>query len=135
MINYLAVLAAAVAAMVVGSLWYSPLLFGKRWVAEMMFGKKNPEPMKKEMISAMIGMFLGAVIMAYVLAYVLLVFGVTSMVGVLSVVAWLWLGFVVVPASAGVLFERRSLTLFLINVGNYLVTMIVDGIVLFYLSR
>lgn len=31
-IHWLAVLAAATATMVLGALWYSPLLFGKLWV-------------------------------------------------------------------------------------------------------
>ncbi len=31
-VNYLAVLAAAVSAFVLGGLWYSPLLFGKAWM-------------------------------------------------------------------------------------------------------
>ena len=31
-INYLAVVVAAIAWFVVGSLWYSPLLFGKMWM-------------------------------------------------------------------------------------------------------
>lgn len=31
-VNYLAVLAAAVSAFLLGGLWYSPLLFGKRWM-------------------------------------------------------------------------------------------------------
>src|SRR4051812_44613594 len=30
-VNYLAVLVAALVAMIVGSFWYSPLLFGKQW--------------------------------------------------------------------------------------------------------
>ena len=32
-VNYLAVLAAAVSAFVLGGLWYSPLLFAKKWMA------------------------------------------------------------------------------------------------------
>lgn len=31
-INYLAVVAAAVSAFLIGGLWYSPVLFGKRWM-------------------------------------------------------------------------------------------------------
>jgi hypothetical protein len=32
-VNYFAILAAAVAAFVLGGLWYSPMLFGKTWMA------------------------------------------------------------------------------------------------------
>ncbi|MBP6085104.1 DUF1761 domain-containing protein [Candidatus Gracilibacteria bacterium] len=132
MINYVAVLLAAVAAMIVGSLWYSPLLFGKRWGAEMLLGKKTPAPVKSEMIIAMVGMFLGAIVMSYVLAYMFLAVGVDTLVGAITVAAWLWLGFVVVPAASMVLFERRSLSLFMITVGNFLVTILAETLVLMY---
>ena len=32
-INYLAVIAAAVSAFLLGGLWYSPILFAKKWMA------------------------------------------------------------------------------------------------------
>ncbi|MBP7056924.1 DUF1761 domain-containing protein [Candidatus Gracilibacteria bacterium] len=132
MINYVAVLLAAVVAMIVGSLWYSPLLFGQRWASEMMWGKKTPAPVKSEMISAMVGMFLGAIVMSYVLAYMFLAVGVATLVGALTVAAWLWLGFVVVPAASMVLFEKRSLSLFMITIGNFLVTILAETLVLMY---
>ena len=31
-VNYVAVLAAAIASFVIGALWYSPMLFGKMWM-------------------------------------------------------------------------------------------------------
>ena len=33
-LNWLAIIAAAVSAFILGGLWYSPLLFGKRWMKE-----------------------------------------------------------------------------------------------------
>ncbi len=42
-INYWAVLAAAVASMIIGSIWYSPLLFAKKWLAAMGWSKEHLE--------------------------------------------------------------------------------------------
>jgi hypothetical protein len=37
-LNWLAILVAAISTMVVGFLWYSPLLFAKAWMREMGYG-------------------------------------------------------------------------------------------------
>lgn len=34
-LNFIAVVASAVSAFIIGGLWYSPLLFGKAWMNEM----------------------------------------------------------------------------------------------------
>lgn len=44
-INYLAVLIAAIVSMIVGGLWYSPILFGKMWTKAMGW---NEETMKEK---------------------------------------------------------------------------------------
>ncbi len=46
-VNLLAVLGAAVLNMVLGALWYSPMLFGSSWMKEMKTNKKEMEEMKK----------------------------------------------------------------------------------------
>ena len=47
-VNYMTVLAAAVASMAVGLLWYSPLLFGKPWMKLMgLTDKKTCQRQKK----------------------------------------------------------------------------------------
>ncbi len=49
-LNWLAVLVAAISTMVVGFLWYSPLLFAKPWMREMGYDpndKAKTDEMKK----------------------------------------------------------------------------------------
>jgi hypothetical protein len=46
-VNYVAVLFAVVASMVVGFAWYSPVLFGKQWMKLMGLTKENMESAKK----------------------------------------------------------------------------------------
>ncbi len=129
-LNYWAVLGAAVAAMVIGSLWYSPLLLGNQWMKLSGVSSKQGKDMNKGMASAMFGMFVGSLIMSYVLAHVLVLVGATMISSALVAALWLWLGFIVVPYSSGVLFERRPVGLFFINIGYYLVSMLVMALIL-----
>lgn len=95
-INYLAVVVAAIAAMVLGFVWYGPL-FGKPWMQLMGFTKDTIDQMKgKGMTKNYVLMMVGALVMAYVLAHALefasdytQTFGVTAgvMVGFLEL-AW-----------------------------------------------
>ncbi len=129
-LNYWAVLGAAIVSMIVGSLWYSPMLFAKPWMKLNGFTGDNKADKTKGMATAMLGMFIGSLIMAYVLANVLLLVGASTVSAALIAALWLWLGFIVVPYSSGVLFERKPLALFFINIGNYLVTLLLMAVVL-----
>ena len=63
-INYLAVVLAALAAMVIGFVWYGPL-FGKQWMALMGFTPQSmDEAKKKGMAKSYILMALGSLVMS-----------------------------------------------------------------------
>jgi len=66
-LNYWAILAAVAASMVIGFLWYGPIL-GKAWMKEMgrpADHKPAPKVMQRGMILMVIGSFLTAVMLAY----------------------------------------------------------------------
>ncbi|HKR25154.1 MAG TPA: DUF1761 domain-containing protein, partial [Allosphingosinicella sp.] len=67
-VNYLAVLAAAVSAFVLGGLWYSPLLFAKKWMAYNGIECAEGEKPKGNMGVIFGGAFLLSLIAAYVFA-------------------------------------------------------------------
>ena len=120
------VLLAAAVQMVLGSLWYSKVLFAKPWMESIGrkvedIGKPGPE---------MVLMALGALITAYVLAhFVAFAAAKTVMLG-LETGVWAWLGFVL-PVTGGIkLFEQRSTTWFAITAGYYLVGLMVMGAIL-----
>ena len=46
-INYLAVFVAAIINMIIGSFWYSPLLFAKPWMRALNLDQKKMQDMKK----------------------------------------------------------------------------------------
>src|SRR5260370_10712032 len=64
-LNWLAILVAAISTMVVGFLWYSPLLFAKPWMKEMGYDpndKAKTEEMKKTLARRMAGPFFAALL-------------------------------------------------------------------------
>src|SRR5262245_51700624 len=99
-VNYLAVLASAVAMMVLGFLWYGPL-FGKTWSRLMGWGEMTPEKMAEMQKKARPGYaitFVGALLMAYVLShgitFGMAYLGESGLSGGLQGAFWYWLGFV-----------------------------------------
>jgi hypothetical protein len=90
-VNYVAVIVAGIASMVLGFLWYGPL-FGKTW---MKLSGHNPKSMKKMMspAKAMSIGFVLTLINAYVLAVFTGLLQITNVMGALQVAFWIWLGF------------------------------------------
>lgn len=134
-VNYLAVVLGAVVTIVVGFFWYGPV-FGKKWIA---LSGIPPEALaegtsKKGMLRSYPVMILGALVMAYVLFHVLVfAMAYTKTSGWTAGVSsgfWMWLGFVAPVTMGSVLWERKSWTLWFINAGYYLVSLVLMGALL-----
>jgi len=128
-INFVAVVAAAVASMVVGYLWYGPL-FGKTWMK--LTGMKEMGN-KDEMPKAYLLTFVGALLSAYVLAVILGLTKTIDLAGSLTVAFWVWLGFLAPLLLGGVLWEGKSWNLYFLNASQKLVDLLVVAAVLSYL--
>jgi hypothetical protein len=130
-INYWAVILAAISAMVVGTVWYSPLLFQKAWEKTVKLDKKKG---MKEMPWVMGVTFIAALLTAYILAHVTFLshkfFGNSFMQDALSTAFFLWIGINTPAILSGSLFEQRRKKGILINVGNQLVTLLVMGLII-----
>ena len=135
-INYLAVLAAGVANIVIGGLWYSPLLFGKAWAKLMGLDKLSKAEKAKMMERAKPGYafaFLAALVMSYVMAYSVSSARTMNFSGLsagLIIGFWIWLGYIVTSQVNSVLWEGKPVKLYWINVGGYLVSYLVTGAIL-----
>ena len=131
-INYLAVLVATVAAMVIGAIWYAPKVLGNLWMKELGMGAtpEDREKMRKGAAKAYAGMFIAALVTSYVLAHFVDYTNATTALNGAVTALWLWLGFVATVIFGQVLFEKRSLTLFAIGAGYQLVNLVVMGIIL-----
>lgn len=123
-INYWAVLGAAVANMIVGSLWYGPL-FGKTWMKLMGFTPDSMRSMKMTPAQAMFGGFITALVMAYVLAHLVSLIGIVERSDGLRLAFWTWLGLVATTQIGSVLWEGKSFKLFLLNTAQSLVSIAV----------
>ena len=130
-INYAAVLVAAVAGMVLGALWYSPLLFGKMWMSlSGITDKQIGEAKKKGMTKSYILAFVGTLVMAYVLAHFVDYTQATTLAGGLQAGFWIWLGFVATTFLGMVLWEGKPWKLYFLNVAYYLVELLLMGAIL-----
>lgn len=127
-INYLAILAAAIANMALGFLWFGPL-FGKKWLA---LSGRSAESLDSEKSKGMamtyVVQIVGALLMSYVLAHAI-VFGTAytgtvGIVGGLTAAFWYWLGFVAPVTVGDVLWNGRSWTFWSITAGYYLAAML-----------
>lgn len=130
-INVWAVAGAAVAAMIVGAIWYSNGVFGATWLKMSTVSKKQWDTMGW---MPMVYMFIFSLVMAYVLAHMTYLahdfFEVTYMNAALSTAFWMWLGFVVPTTVGGGLFEVRRKKLLAINAGNWLATLLAMALVI-----
>jgi hypothetical protein len=132
-INLLAVLVAAISTMVVGFLWYSPLLFAKAWMREMGYDpndKAKTEEMKKSAGPAYAGSFVASLISAFVLALFLHWLGTESLHFGLLVGFHVWLGFVATVQFTGALFMKQRMKLFAINTSYQLACYLAMGAIL-----
>jgi hypothetical protein len=125
-INYWAVLAAAVASFVLGGLWYSPALFYRPW---MRAAGLTEEQLRRGNMARIFGVsLLLQLVAAFVLAMFLgaeadMAFGASA--GFLVGAFWVATAFGVVY-----LFERRPMSLLLINGGYNVVVYTVMGVII-----
>ncbi len=129
-LNWFAILAAAIATMILGFLWYSPLLFAKPWAREMGYDlndKAKMDEMRKSAGPAYVGSFVAGLLAAFTLALVLHGMGADSLHFGLMASFHIWLGFVATVQFTGALFGKQSMKLFAINTGYQLVCYLVMG--------
>ncbi len=127
-INYLLVLLAAIVAMLVGAVWYSPLLFGNEWKK---FAKISPEAIEKARQKSTskyyVIQFCATLLTSYILAQLVCLLHATSFGDGAKIGFWLWLGIVVPVLLGSVLWERKSVLAYLIDLGHYLASLVLMG--------
>ena len=126
-VNWLAVVLAALAKFAIGGVWYSPPVFGPRWGAIV---GVSPEAFKARMLSAMLTDFVSSLVLAWILANSLQFMGAIGLIPGLRTSFFLWLGFIATTLLSTTVYEGRPLTLFWINAGYWLISMLVMGAVI-----
>jgi Protein of unknown function (DUF1761) len=129
-INWIAVLVAALAYFVLGALWYSKILFAKRWIADLKIDVNDPNAKK-----GMGLMFGGSLVLMFVqcVALAILAGKIEDLSGWMSGVKLGALtGSCFCAAAVGVnyLYEKKPLSLFLINAGYAIAGNIIAGVII-----
>ena len=125
-VSLFAVLLCGISSMLLGAIWYAPPLFGRRW--QRLAGLSD-ERIAQGNMAAIYGL---AFLLSLAAAWMFAVFLGREMTLAASVGAGAAAGIFWVAASFGInyLFERRSLTLWLINGGYHAVQFTLFGLIL-----
>lgn len=126
-VNYLAVLVAAIASYVIAFVWYG-VVFKKQWAQLTGISDMKPAPLQ------MILPLLGSLMMSYVLDHSI-AFGnayvnTSGVSGGLMGGFFNWLGFIVPLTLMGVVYEKRPWKLWVLDIGFWLVSLLVMGAIL-----
>ena len=133
-INWLAVLACVVVAMVSGALWYSPKVFFDTWwkgIGKTEDAAPNTENMGMTWALTVFSAFVQAVAMSLMVTAMgsLMTIGITAGSGALTGFM-LWLGFIAPTYLVNKLFAGHGFKVWGIEVGNHLVNFVLFGAIL-----
>src|SRR5882762_5675897 len=129
-INPWGVLVASVATMVIGFLWYSPLLFARPWMVLMGYDPDDKAKLAEMQKGAgkLYGIsFVASLVAAFVLSKIIFGLAINSPLYGLKVGFAVWLGFVATVQLTDSLFSKKPAKLFLINTGYQLVCYLAMG--------
>jgi hypothetical protein len=125
-LNWLAIIVAAISAFVLGSLWYSPLLFGKRWMKETGI---TPDQTRRTNMLMIFGL---ALFLSLIASFFLAMFigakagaGFGAMAGFMAGLGWVF-----TFMGISYLFESRTLVHFLINAMYSVVALTIMGLII-----
>ena len=137
-INMMAIIIAVIANFILGFLWYTPI-FGKLWGKEMGYDV-NQKPPSSELIKGMVYMVIGNFLFAWVFAHNMAAWSfvpemkaMTPMSNAMMAAIFTWLGFYFPGDLGSTAWEKRSWTLFFINTGYHLASLILVAMILVYM--
>ena len=129
-VTFWPILAAGVASVLIGWVWYHPSIFGGSW---MRMGGMTPEMAergKKWMPLYALVALLASMLVAYVMNYFGIAWGVYDWIGAIELGFWCWIGFTAPPMLGMVLWEQKPIRYYLIVSLYWLVSFIVMAIIL-----
>src|SRR3989344_990056 len=113
--NWLAIVLALIASIVLGMLWYGPL-FGKKWMKLQGYSQKQINNAKmKEMTSVYIIMTISSLLTVYIFGFLMSLVGTIGVIGGVMLGFWVWLGFIATYSTGSVLWEGKPWELWFLN--------------------
>ncbi len=143
-INYWALIVAALAALVVGAVWYSPFLFGNAWM-ELRFDPSSLDNYTQNLnalahagatahtkipLGEMLAEFVRELVIAYVLARFVVLLRIVDWKGAVLLGVWVWIGFNATLLLGTVIHENMPWKLYAIHAGHGLVNILVMTVIL-----
>lgn len=120
---------ALVAAMLISSIWYSPMLFGRPWIAlrsEWLHVQPNAYVAPwKPLVEVM-----REIVVAYVLTHLIAQLKITRLANAAALGFLVWLGFPVSMLVGASLWDDKPWTLSFIHAGDWLIKMLVMSIII-----
>ncbi len=132
-VNLWSVLVAAIATMILGFLWSSPLLFARPWMVAMGYDpedKAKMDALRKSAGKSYAIAFVASLVAAFVLGKIIEVTTVESALYGMKIGFAMWLGFVTTVQLTAKLFGNQPTKLYLINTGYQLVCYLAMGAIL-----
>jgi hypothetical protein len=123
----LAIILAAAANMMIGMVWYSPLLFGNTWMKLMGLTIERIKQQSAQMNKTYMISFVGAIFEAAILRLLIGYLPFTDVFRGMLLGFWLWLGMIAPVQLTEVLFGNKPVKLFFLNTGYQLVAILVMG--------
>lgn len=122
-VNLLAILVAAIVCMLFGAIWYSQIFFGSTW------SRLSGAEMQGSKLSYFI-MFLAYIVLSYVMAVFMKSLGIYTLLGALMIGCIVWLGFLATTSLGMVLWDKKPLSLYILNNAYHLLAMILIALVI-----
>jgi hypothetical protein len=131
-INWLAVIVASVAALVIGIIWYLPPTFGARWAGFVTgyTGLSDADLMPANIPLTMLLWLLGFIVNALALALLIQGMGINNLGDGILLALIVWAGFGLVLSSWPVIHARQPAGLWLLNGAAFLVMQLVMATIL-----
>lgn len=118
-INWLAVLVVAIINTIIGIFWYSPKVLGDVWAETLQIRDVKPS------ILRYIGGFVVALIMSWVLALLANELNLNSITAGAATGFFIWLGLIAAPQFQGVIWAKKPIRVYVIDIGYYLVALVI----------
>ena len=124
-INYWAVVVAALAAFLMSSLYYSPLLLGNVWLAVDPGSAAGTTPS----IGKVLGEIVRTLVITFVLARLIGLLGASDWKGAVSLALWLWFGFSGMMWVGAIMWEKTPWQVAAIHSGDWLLKTILIAVI------
>ncbi|PIQ76684.1 hypothetical protein COU78_05325 [Candidatus Peregrinibacteria bacterium CG10_big_fil_rev_8_21_14_0_10_49_24] len=118
-LNYASIVFCAVASMVIGSIWYSPVLFGNAWIRMNGLTGMSKQDMMKDARKAYAVSLASALVLAYVLSVFANLLGITTVDEGIEMGVWLWAGLTASTMATNYAYTKRPVALLCIDAGYW----------------